>query len=129
MNVFVRLKFYYGKAPLARGGEHIDHRPIRSREGRHLRIKARRIQPFIQYGHILNHQRLQPAFRTEPPQSMFPRTLGMAHFTDAAKRAHESRGILLAQDSLFRPDPEHNFRSRENDPGDWARRARANSSP
>jgi hypothetical protein len=109
MDILVRFQLDHSQPPVVRAREYVQHGAIRSRKRRHLRIEATAIEPFVERAHIVQHQRLEPAFRVQPPQWLMPCSLRPSRNAQAAYQVCKVRAGPLFEQPLFRADPENNL--------------------
>ena len=130
MNVFVGLQLDDREPSFARQRQHIDHRPVRSRKCRNLRIDRLGFQPLVNHADVVHHQRLQPALWMHAEQAV----IAAAH-RDVAHRATRSadrrNNAQLRSSSTRSSAPTPNTISclLRNVTASAPMRARANSSP
>ena len=111
VDVFVGFQFHHRQAARMRGGEHIDHGPVRGGKRRNLRIPARRLQPPIHYTHVAHHQRLQPSLRAQTPQRILTRSIRMASIAQTMCQLRECILVMSLQNALLRAHSEHDLLS------------------
>ncbi len=75
------------------------------------------IQAFVYRAHVADYQRLQPAFRTQSPQSLVARTLRPARAAQTVYQIAEGRGIPLVEDAFFRAHAKYKLLSAAERPG------------
>ena len=109
VNVFVGFQFHHCQPPGVCSGEHVDHGAVGGGEGRNLRIQARWIESVIDHSDIAHHQRLQPSLRTQPPQWMLARSVGMANVAHTVHEFCEYRQVTIFQNPFLRAHAEHDL--------------------
>ena len=109
MDVLVGFEFDHGKASFARGRQHINHCPVRSRECRDLGILESSAKFSVEMSEIEYRQRLQPALWMHSPQRMIPWPLRMANLSNASNQRPEIFLIRIGEDSFGPPHAENNL--------------------